>query len=524
MKFRQVIFFSALPFFVSAANILGLMGVPSPSHHNWNRNVFYRLAASGHNLTILSADVDREKTPGVHYIWAEKVYSSLYNGSEAINIMDMADESPYKAVVSFYGWVQASCEGYYKSKGFQTLLDYPDNFKFDLILVDYSCEPCLIGFSKKFNYPPTVGLSAFSVPHYTYHYIGGHRQFSYVPHFDAEYGGRMNFFQRLDNFLLYMWDDWYSSYKVLPQLDTAMKAAFNDPNLPGGRTLLQKMILTLCNTHFSIEKLEPLPPNIIPVGGLQIQEPKPLDKDLLQFVEKAKKGVVLFSLGTNMKSEFMDETRTKAFVEAFSQLPDYNFIWKYESDLGIPLPSNVKTLGWVRQNDILAHPKTKAFISHCGLLGTQEASWYGIPVVGIPFFADQHRNIRNGVREGTSVHLNYFTLSVDSIKTAVTEAIENPKYFRNAQRRSSLFRDQPEKPIDRATFWIEWVMRHADEYSVIQLPINDLGIIVSHSYDVIGFLLAVATLIAAILFYIVKRMLLMVRATDNKTHVKQKKH
>ncbi len=160
-------------------------------------------------------------------------------------------------------------------------------------------------------------------------------------------------------------------YKFLPRHDAAMKVAFNDPNLPNVQTLLRKIILALCNTHFSIERLEPLPPNIIPVGGLQIQDPTALDNDLLEFVEKARKGVVLFSLGTNMKSEFMDENRKLAFIEAFRQLPDYNFIWKYESDLGQPLPSNVKTLGWVRQNDILAHQKTKAFISHCGLLGTQ---------------------------------------------------------------------------------------------------------------------------------------------------------
>lgn len=67
----------------------------------------------------------------------------------------------------------------------------------------------------------------------------------------------------------------------------------------------------------------------------------------------------------------MDESRKKTFIEAFRQLPDYHFIWKYESELDIPLPSNVKTLRWLQQNDILAHPKVKAFISHCGLLGTQ---------------------------------------------------------------------------------------------------------------------------------------------------------
>lgn len=187
-----------------------------------------------------------------------------------------------------------------------------------------------------------------------------------------------------------------------------MKVAFNDPNLPDVQNLQRKIILALCNTHFSIEKLEPLPPNIIPVGGLQIQEPKSLDEDLQQFVESAKKGVVLFSLGTNMKSEFMDETSKKTFVEAFSQLPNYNFIWKYESNLGIPLPPNIRTLGWVRQNDILAHNKTKAFISHCGLLGTQEAAWYGIPVVGIPFFADQHRVIQISFQRSSSMF--YFLL------------------------------------------------------------------------------------------------------------------
>lgn len=287
-----------------------------------------------------------------------------------------------------------------------------------------------------------------------------------------------------------------------------MKRAFKNLDLPSVETLQKSIVLTLTNTHFSIEKLEPLPPNVIPVGGLQIKEPQPLDADLLDFVDSSKNGVVLFSLGTIVKSEFMDESRKQAFIEAFKQLPNYNFIWKYESDLGIELPKNVKIVSWVRQNDILAHPKTKAFISHCGLLGTHEAVWYGIPLVGLPFFSDQYRvsyfykikynlsilhrqfqNVKNGVREGTTIKLDYATLSVESIRSALVEVLENPKYFQNAQRRKRLFRDQPDKPIDRAIFWIEWVIRHKDEYSVIQLPIGELGVFVSNSYDVIGFLI-----------------------------------
>lgn len=102
------------------------------------------------------------------------------------------------------------------------------------------------------------------------------------------------------------------------------------------------------------------------------------------------------------------------------------------------------------------------------------------------------------------------------------EALENPKYFRNAQKRSRLFRDQPEKPIDRAIFWLEWVMRHADEYSVIQLPIAALGVFVSHSYDVIGFLFLVVLFIVAIIFYFVKKLF---RNRDfSERRVKQKRN
>lgn len=105
-----------------------------------NRQIFVSLINKGHNLTILSPDIDKESTPNLHYIWSEKVYSTLYNGSDAINIMDMADEN---AVMSFHKWALLSCKGFFESDGFQRLLNYPDDFKFDLALVDFNCGLCL---------------------------------------------------------------------------------------------------------------------------------------------------------------------------------------------------------------------------------------------------------------------------------------------------------------------------------------------------------------------------------------------
>lgn len=173
-----------------------------------NRNIVLELAKKGHNLTILSPDIDKEKIPNVHYLWAEKAYSTLYNGTDSVNILDLSHENPFSSIVSVWGvWGYLACKGLVTSDGFATLLNYPDNFKFDLVLFDFTCGPCLTGFIHKFNYPPVVGLTAFSVPSYIYQYLDGHKQPAYVPHYTVDYDKNMNFIDRLQNYLIVLWDE-----------------------------------------------------------------------------------------------------------------------------------------------------------------------------------------------------------------------------------------------------------------------------------------------------------------------------
>jgi glucuronosyltransferase len=169
-----------------------------------------------------------------------------------------------------------------------------------------------------------------------------------------------------------------------------MREKFQNPNL-NAKEMDQDTVLMLVNSHPAVDFPEPLPPNVIMVGGLQIREPKPLPADLDTFISAGKKGAVLVSLGTNIRSDMLDQNRLKMFLEAMSRLPEYNFVWKFESDSLPPQPKNVKTQPWMPQNDILGHSNIKAFVTHSGLLSTTEASWYGVPMVGIPFIADQHR-------------------------------------------------------------------------------------------------------------------------------------
>ena len=249
----------------------------------------------------------------------------------------------------------------------------------------------------------------------------------------------------------------------LPRLQQIAQQAFNFP-LPDLTELEQRTLIMLTNSNPALDPAESMPPNVIPVGGLQIVKPKPLPSELQNFIENAPQGAVLFAMGTNFKSKMFTAERQAMFLEAFAHLPEYRFLWKFDDDqLPRKASSNVLIRSWLPQNDILAQPKVRAFITHCGLMSTQEATYHGVPMIGIPIYVDQHLNLHRTVQVGAGVKLDLATLTTGSIVAALREVLQNASYQQAIGRRSALFRDQPEKPLERAVWWIEWALRHPRE-------------------------------------------------------------
>lgn len=164
------------------------------------------LAARGHNITVLSVDVDRDPPSNVHYIHLEGIYEHFFNEEDGLDLIAIAKLPPLQISDFMYPFWIELCREVLNTTGFQTLLNYPDDFKFDLVLSDYSVGPCLMGFLHKFNYPPLVGYTAFNNPPYTSRIIGGHNYFGYMPYFATKYGSRMSLWERANNLLLYAVD------------------------------------------------------------------------------------------------------------------------------------------------------------------------------------------------------------------------------------------------------------------------------------------------------------------------------
>jgi hypothetical protein len=113
----------------------------------------------------------------------------------------MSKESPIQSLFSFYDFGAFMCEGIAKSvKGMKAIQNYPSDFKFDLVLHDYTCGPCLLGLLPKFKYPPVIGISAFNNPPYTVDIVGGDKLgLTAKPFYLLNYDTDMNILQRLHN-------------------------------------------------------------------------------------------------------------------------------------------------------------------------------------------------------------------------------------------------------------------------------------------------------------------------------------
>jgi len=73
---------------------------------------------------------------------------------------------------------------------------------------------------------------------------------------------------------------------------------------------------------------------------------------LRQWLDEAKDGFVYFSFGSIIQGNMMPENYRKLFINVFSRLP-VRVLWKWETEIMEDLPSNVKLMKWIPQQDVL---------------------------------------------------------------------------------------------------------------------------------------------------------------------------
>ncbi|XP_056621930.1 UDP-glucuronosyltransferase 2C1-like [Triplophysa dalaica] len=336
---------------------------------------------------------------------------------------------------------------------------------------------------------------------------------SYVPSPMLELSDRMTFFERVKNVLMYFVYETQGAVLFGPYYN-ALCEQFIGPGV-SFLSLIQSADLWLHRVDFIFEFPRPTMPNVVYIGGFQCKPSKPLPQDLEDFVQSSgDHGVIVMSLGT-LVGQLPDDV-AEAVAEAFAELPQ-KVIWRYKGRRPSALGNNTLVMDWIPQNDLLGHPKTRAFVAHGGTNGVQEAIYHGVPIVGFGLIFDQPDNLSKMRVKGVAKTVDFGTVDKNSFLETVKEVLYEPSYRENMQRLSRLHRDVPVKPLDNAIFWIEFVMRHKGA-AHLRTESYKMPWYSYHSVDVILFLLSAVMLITlttyAFIRYLCCRICL--RKTKNK--------
>lgn len=311
---------------------------------------------------------------------------------------------------------------------------------------------------------------------------------SYVPTIGSLVSDKMSFVNKLKNFLHYG-IGLYIDHIITRPLYQGICYEFIDPNT-NIYSLIQGADLWLMRVDFVFEFPRPTMPNVVYMGGFQCKPSKPLPAELEAFVQSSgEHGVVVMSLGTLLGSLLPEISEVVA--AAFARLPQ-KVVWRHLGEKPSTMGNNTLLLDWLPQNDLLGHPKTRAFVTHGGTNGIYEAIYHGVPMLGLPLIFDQFDNMVRLEARGVAKVLDVTALEVDVLTGALRDILDQEKpYRKNMLKMSQLHHDQPLKPMDRATFWLEFVMRNKGA-AHLRTESYKMPWYAYHNVDVLASLLSIA--------------------------------
>lgn len=438
---------------VQPYNVLMLLPFGAKSHKNIFDAISDELIERGHTVTMFTIVNETSHRKGLTHIVIERAEEHFkdFNFTFFNNTMD--NLATLQLMSDLIGLVRIMV---YDQPELRKLWEDPTSPKFDVMLVDTIFNEFVLPIAHQLKMPviyvsPSVvfpGISySLNIP-YPYSYLSS--GLSKIYH-------QSNLWQRarnaLENVVFLLWRNWY----LFSKHDQFTKTVF--PNSPSIAELERNVSFVMSHTHPALNPSAPSMPYTAQIACIHCRPAKKLPQDLLSYFDNSgDAGVIYFSLGSATKGDSMPYEMRNKVIKAFSQLPQ-RILWKYEKPIE-GLPKNIKLTDWAPQQDILAHPKLRLFITHGGGLSTLEAAYHGCPVLGFPLSADQLGNMAQCEHIGFGLQLAWKTFTVDDLVHNIKLIINDKRFKEKAKSLSGLLQDQPIHPKKTAAYWIEYVIRH----------------------------------------------------------------
>ncbi|XP_066581162.1 UDP-glucosyltransferase 2-like [Prorops nasuta] len=481
--------------------ILALFPLNGKSHSVMTHALTKGLAKRGHQIDVVSHFPLKKPISNYRDISIKGTVPSVVNNVSANDVAQF-HQIYVKYFVEMAGTKICRLLGLPQ---FQQLIKYPPiDPPYDLIITEVFVTPCYLAFGQLLNIPVIGVVACWNLDWLNYP-IGNPLNPAYMPSLFSTYTQNMNFFERLANTFMttaiISQVNYYFGYQ-----DKIVQEYFG-PGYPSVNEMQKNLSLILVNSHRALNGIRPLTQSVVEVAGLHLEdEQTPLPVDVQKWLDDGKDGVIYVAFGSMVRLETFPPKVVQEFYGAFEKVAPVRILMKVakKEELLPGLPKNVMTKSWFNQISVLRHKNIKAFITHGGLMGTQESVYCGVPMIGIPFFADQHVNIKVYAKRKIVIAFESIQdVTTEKLADAIQTIINDPTYSTNVKIISKQLMDRPMSAMDTAIYWIEYIGRHGA--TSLQSPAIHLSWWQRYLLDILALILVTLFAAIKILCFVVKK-------------------
>uniref|UniRef100_A0A0N5AEB0 glucuronosyltransferase n=1 Tax=Syphacia muris TaxID=451379 RepID=A0A0N5AEB0_9BILA len=381
------------------------------SHVNFLGRIADILVTAGHEVVVFVPNCDPHvKTNGTKLArvirWRGEIKVNIPALEYSKQIWQAKSESAQKiyAMVQRISQMQVElCRGVLQD---EQLLETLRAEKFDIGISEL-ISFCGMAMFEKIGIKNYISASATVLIEGLTEHFGVSNNPSFVPAAFSPNSDQMSYFDRVQNTIIYLVSAFIIRYICEPLSQRAVSQYM--PLEVNRETVALHSSYMFVNADEFLEFPRPITHKIVYIGGIAVPKPQPLDKA----------------------------------IETFS------------------LP-NVYKQKWIPQNDLLNHPKTRAFITHGGLNSITESVHAAIPLICIPLFGDQMRNAKMVEKRNIGIILDKNNLKSPIIVEALKTILYNERYSKESHRLAEIIANKPVSPEERIIKYVEFTAKNQE--------------------------------------------------------------
>ncbi|XP_050519783.1 UDP-glucosyltransferase 2-like isoform X2 [Daktulosphaira vitifoliae] len=478
---------------IESANILVFTPSPWKSHVVSFEPLFFELSNRGHNVTIVTKFPAKNPPPNYNQV----VVTYDFDASNFL----MKERGMFFFLLELYLRDQIAAFNtnlYLSSKDIQAFIK-EDKSRFDLVILESFYQECTVSLGHKYDAPV---INLIPVPPWTTtsQWAANPSDISYIKDFVINAGKLMNFHERCINTIYSMYNWLIEPISYFSKMENTMNKYFQYAgfeNRPSMKNMLKNVSLNLVDSDVMILSPRPYVPSFIEVSGIHIRPTKSMSKELKDFMDNATSGVIYFNFGTILNVTDIPKDSFDSLVTVLGRL-NQKIIFKWINKDTSSFPNNFYVDSWLPQMEILNHSNCRLFITHGGVHGLIESLLAGVPIIGFPVFGDQFVNIRATVDDGYGIIGNIFHLTEKKMENYVNRILTDKKYSENAKRVSAIFRDKPMSAVDKAIYWVEYVIRHNGAHNLKTAAVH----LPWYQYYLIDVIVLMMSIVVIIIYFV----------------------